>query len=255
MEDRLQSLVDGLEATDRRSPNATRSRARSLQPPSVVRIWNEERRLIQVKLPRVIIRTRQGDSTEHDRFRFTIRNGLTNEILEDVKPSHPDLKSLFKSDDRLVAILRFESVIFYGPESDITVRITLFQGKLYPQASLHELPSHHRFYQPPPGLFNIEDLLPDYTLQGITSSTTTGTARAIAMTITPTTATTNDIPPTEPSEDVTTATTGVCSVCMVANVNSSLNCGHTFCRPCARRVTHCPYCRVQITERRDIFLM
>ena len=44
-----------------------------------------------------------------------------------------------------------------------------------------------------------------------------------------------------------------CSICLERRKDCSLNCGHTFCMECARKVKTCQTCRKKITKRARIF--
>ncbi len=227
VEQRLQTLLNELD-----------------QSTESVKIWCNERDRFEVVLSPHVTKSVGGTTIEHNRFRFTLRNGITNELMSDVVPSHEDLKRVFKYDDQLVAILRFESMIMSAHKT--TIRITLFQGKLYPKASLHELPVGHRYYKPPPGLFTIEDLLTDTVIAGVTNNNL-GSFHSDA-----------DTDDTDMTIDTpvqsTDAPSALCSVCMVTSINRLLNCGHTLCVSCAQQVLHCPHCRTVITERRPMYL-
>lgn len=45
-----------------------------------------------------------------------------------------------------------------------------------------------------------------------------------------------------------------CSICMVQQVDAVLNCCHTFCILCTRKLETCPMCRISITSRQKMYL-
>jgi len=46
----------------------------------------------------------------------------------------------------------------------------------------------------------------------------------------------------------------LCSICMEVPKNTSLDCGHIFCRSCSNQVSLCPTCRKPIHDRRPVYL-
>jgi len=46
----------------------------------------------------------------------------------------------------------------------------------------------------------------------------------------------------------------ICNICLDKNKEILFNCNHLVCIQCSRRITSCPICRANITERRRIFI-
>eukprot|EP00026_Physarum_polycephalum_P003435 Phypoly_transcript_03446.p1 GENE.Phypoly_transcript_03446~~Phypoly_transcript_03446.p1 ORF type:complete len:487 (+),score=69.39 Phypoly_transcript_03446:921-2381(+) len=53
---------------------------------------------------------------------------------------------------------------------------------------------------------------------------------------------------TSPSENY------LCGICTEHRMNTVLNCGHALCRTCSLQVADCPFCKVPITERKQLFI-
>lgn len=45
-----------------------------------------------------------------------------------------------------------------------------------------------------------------------------------------------------------------CSICMSFPRDTALNCGHVICNGCSHRVSQCPICRAEISNRTRIFV-
>ncbi len=186
----------------------------------------------KVNLPMLLNRnTGQPD----DRFKFTIRDGITGSILEDFKPSVGNEQMV--GNDRLSAVLQLDRVVAY--RDGLSIQLALFQGKLYPRDRLHELPPQHIFHGPEPGRFPVIDLLADDDEADVVVVDDTGN-----------TGNTDDGRGEPVMEGPST-----CPVCLTASLTTVLNCGHAFCRACAEIITVCGVCRAAIVERRPLYLV
>ncbi len=176
----------------------------------------------------------------HDRYKFTIRDGITGSILDDFKPSAGN--ELMVGNDRLSAVLQLDRVVAY--HNGLSIQLTLFQGKLYSRTRLHELPRHHMFRGVEPGRFPEMDLLEDDSEDTNMEENGQGASSHNA--------TNQDYQVINEDEP---AIASSCPVCLTEAVATVVDCGHAFCRACALTLTTCGVCRAYIAERRPLYLV
>lgn len=62
------------------------------------------------------------------------------------------------------------------------------------------------------------------------------------------------VTPVAPSITIEEVDKTTCNICFEYEKNVVLNCGHTVCAQCSHQLQQCPMCRVDITERKKLYL-
>lgn len=251
LEERVKQLVsvhtDMMAAIVGRLTSRQQARSPSIEPmmrlracSPIVRIPDEPNREPHFRVGLPLLRN-QSNNDLVDRFKFTIRDGITGSILDGFKPSAGN--DQMKANDRLSAILQLDRVVAY--REGLSIQLTLFQGKLYSRSRFHELPRHHMFYGPEPGRFPEIDLLADEGDELVTAPVVPvpvpipAVASVVAVS----------------SNNANPETGSWCPVCLTESVTTVVNCGHAFCRTCAETLAQCGVCRTSISERRPLYLV